>query len=93
MLLNNFRPDENDRFYFLLRFAVRSWLLFLSVIFSVPIAAILGHSIATKQFLTVCGGFALMVAVDFISVWIKAYPIYKEQERIDLETFGRKQTH
>jgi len=92
VLLNNFRPDENDRFYFLFRFAFRSWLLFLSVIFSVPVAAILDRSITSKQFLTMCGGFVLIMTVDFLSVWIKAYPIYKEQERTERENFGSRKT-
>ena len=93
MLLNNFRPDSDDRFYFLYRFAVRSWLLFLSVIFSVPVGAILGRSFTGKQFLTMCGGFVLILVVDFLSVWIKAYPIYKEQDRVDWENWGRRKTH
>jgi hypothetical protein len=92
MLLNNFRPDKDDRFYFIYRFAVRSWLLFLSVIFSVPVGAIFGRSITGKQFLTMCGGFVFIMVVDFISVWIKAYPIYKEHERVEWENFGRRKT-
>ena len=68
VLLNNFRPEKDDRFYFLFRFAVRSWLLFLCVIFFVPIGNVFGRSITGNQFLTMCGAFALMVAVDFISV-------------------------
>lgn len=92
MLLNNFRPDNDDRFYFLYRFAVRSWLLFLSVIFSVPVGAIFGRSITGKQFLTMCGGFILILVVDFLSVWIKAYPIYKERERVEWENWGRRKT-
>lgn len=93
MLLNNVRPDKNDPLYFLFRFAVRSWLLFLSVIFSVPVGAIFGRSITGKQFLAMCGAFVLVVVVDFLSVWMKAYPIYKERERIEWETFGRRKTH
>ncbi len=92
MLLNNVRPDESDRFYFIYRFAVRSWLLFLAVIFSYPVAGVWGCSIAGKQFLTLVCVFALIVAVDFLSVWIKAYPIYKEQERAEWENFGRRKT-
>jgi hypothetical protein len=92
VLLNNFRPDKDDRFYFLYRFAVRSWILFLSVIFSVPVGTAFGRSITGNQFLTMCGGFVLIVAVDFISVWIKAYPIYKERERVEWETYGRRNT-
>jgi hypothetical protein len=92
VLLNNFRPDEDDRFYFIYRFAVRSWLLFLSVIFSVPVGAIFGRSVTGKQFLAMCGAFILIVAVDFLSVWIKACPIYKERERVEWETFGRRKT-
>lgn len=92
MLLDNVRPDENDRFYFLYRLAVRSWLLFLTVLFSYPIAGLWGRSLAGKQFLTLCGAFVLIVAVDFLSVWIKAYPIYKERERSEWETFGRRKT-
>lgn len=56
MLLDNVRPDDNDRFYFLYRFAVRSWLFFLAVLFSAPIMAIRGRSFTGKQF------FALWVA-------------------------------
>ena len=92
MLLNNFRPDDSDRFYFLYRFALRSWLLFLAVLFSYPIAGLWGHSFTGEQLLALCGAFVLIVAVDFLSVWIKAYPIYKERERVDWETFGRKKT-
>lgn len=92
MLLNNFRPDKEDRFYFLYRFAVRSWLLFLSIIFSAPVGAVFGRSITGKQFLAMCGAFVLIVVVDFLSVWIKAYPIYKERERVEWETFGRRKT-
>lgn len=92
MLLNNVWPDENDLLYFLYRFAVRSWLLFMAVIFSYPVAGIFGRSFTGKQFLTVCGAFVLIVVVDFISVWIKAYPIYKERERVEWETFGRRKT-
>ncbi len=92
MLLNNVRPDETDRFYFLYRFVVRSWLLFLVVIFSYPVAGLWGRSFMGKQFLILCAAFVLIVVVDFLSVWIKAYPIYKEQERIDWENNGRKKT-
>ncbi len=92
MLLNNIRPDENDRFYFIYRFAVRSWLLFLTVVFSYPVAGLWGRSFTGNQFLTLSGAFALIVAVDFLSVWIKAYPIYKERERVEWETFGRRNT-
>lgn len=92
MLLNNFRPDNDDRFYFLYRFAVRSWLLFLALIFLSPVLGHLGRSMTDGQFLTLCGVFILIVAVDFISVWIKSYPIYKEQERIEWENFGRKKS-
>jgi hypothetical protein len=93
VLLNNVRPDKNDPLYFLFRFAVRSWLLFLSVIFSVPVFPLFGKSLTGNQFLSMCGAFILIVAVDFLSVWIKAYPIYKERERIEWETFGRRKTH
>lgn len=92
MLLDNVRPDPEDRFYFLYRFAIRSWLLFLSVIFSVPVGAFFGRLITGNQFLTICGGFMLMVAVDYLSVCIKAYPIYKERERVEWETYGRRNT-
>lgn len=92
MLLNNFRPDKDDRFYFLYRFAIRSWLLFLSVIFSVPVGVIFGRSITGKQFLGMCGAFAIILTVDFLSVWIKAYPIYKERERVEWENWGRRKT-
>lgn len=92
MLLNNLRPDENDSLYFFYRFAVRSWLLFLSVIFSVPVGAIFGREITGKQFLAMCGAFVLIVAVDFLSVWIKAYAIYKERARVEWETYGRRKT-
>lgn len=87
------RPDKDDTFYFIYRFAVRSWLLFLAVIFSYPILGLLGCSITGEQFLTLCGVFVLILAVDFLSVWIKAYPIYKEQERVEWENWGRKKTH
>lgn len=90
MLLNNVRPDKNDPLYFLFRFAVRSWLLFLSVIFSVPVFPLFGKSLTGNQFLSMCGAFILIVAVDFLSVWIKAYPLIKEQERIEWENNGRK---
>lgn len=92
MLLNNFRPDNDDRFYFLYRFAVRSWLLFLSVIFSYPVAGLFGRELTGKQFLEMCGAFVLIVTVDFLSVWIKAYPIYKERERVEWENWGRRKT-
>ena len=92
MLLNNVRPDEDDRFYFLYRFAVRSWLLFLAVIVSYPIAGLWGRSFTGNQFLAICGAYVLTVVVDFISVWIKAYSIYKEQEQIDWENHGRRKT-
>lgn len=92
MLLNNVRPDEDDRFYFLYRFAVRSWLFFLALIFSVPIAEMFHRSPTVKQFITACASFLLIMVVDFISVWIKAYPLYKEQERIDWENNGRRKT-
>lgn len=92
MLLNNFLPDSDDRFYFLYRFAVRSWLLFLSVIFSYPVAGFWGRTLTGRQFLEMCAAFVLIVVVDFLSVWIKAYPIYKEQARIEWENNGRKKT-
>jgi hypothetical protein len=92
VLLNNLRPDEDDRFYFLYRFAVRSWLLFLAVLFSVPIAEMFHRSITGKQFIAACASFFLILVVDFISLWIKAYAIYKEQERIDWENHGRRKT-
>jgi len=92
VLLNNFRPDNDDALYFLYRFVIRSWFLFLSVIFSVPVSAIFGQSISGKQFLEMLGAFILIILVDFLSVWIKAYPIYKERERVKRETFGYKQT-
>lgn len=92
MLLNNVRPDENDRFYFLYRFAVRSWLLFLAVLFSYPIAMLCGRALTGKQFLTLSGAFVLIVAVDFLSVWLKAYPIYKNRERAEWENFGHRKT-
>ena len=92
MLLNNFRPDNYDRFYFLYRFAVRSWLLFLSVIFSYPVAGLWGRTLTGSQFLEMCAAFVLIVVVDFLSVWIKAYPLYKEQERIEWENNGRRKT-
>ena len=88
MLLNNVWPDEDNRFYFLYRFALRSWLLFLALIFSIPIAEMFNRSLAGKQFITAFASFLLIMAGDFISVWIKAYPIYKEQERIDWENHG-----
>ena len=93
MLLNNFRPDNDDRFYFFYRFVMRSWFLFLSVIFLSPVLGLLGRSITGEQFLTLCGVFVLILAVDFLSVWIKAYPLIKERERIEWETFGRRKTH
>ena len=86
------RPDKDDTFYFIYRFAVRSWLLFLCVIFSYPALGIFGRSMMAEQFLTLCGAFVLILAVDFISVWIKAYSIYKEQERIEWESWGRRKT-
>lgn len=92
MLLNNFRPDEDDRFYFLFRFAVRSWLLFLCLIFSYPIAGLWGRTLTAEQFLTYCCVFVLILAVDFIGVWVKAYPIYKEQEQIEWENWGIRKT-
>ena len=90
MLLNNFRPDKDDRFYFLFRFAVRSWLLFLSVIFSVPLCLFFGRSFTLKQFCAMFGAFVLIVAVDFISVWIKASAEYKEMGRVEREMYGRR---
>lgn len=92
MLLNNVRPDESDCLYFLYRFVLRSWFLFLSVIFSQSIAGLFGRSFTGGQFLTMFGAFVFIVAVDFISVWIKAYPIYKEQARIEWENNGRRKT-
>ena len=92
MLLNNLHPDKDDCLYFLYRFALRSWVLFLSVIFSYPVAEIGGRTLTGKQLLTMVGAFALVMIVDFLSVWIKAYPIYKEQDRIDWENNGRKKT-
>lgn len=92
MLLNNVRPDKDDVFYFIYRFAVRSWLLFLAVIFSAPLWALFGRSITGQQFLEICGTFVLIVVVDFLSVWIKAYPIYKERERVEWENWGRRKT-
>jgi len=92
VLLNNVRPDEDDRFYFLYRFAVRSWLLFLILIFSVPIADMFHRSVSGKQFITACVSVLLILVVDFVSVWIKAYVVYKEQERIDWENNGRRKT-
>ncbi len=92
MLLNNFHPDKDDRFYFLFRFAVRTWLLFLSVIISVPLGDIFGRSITGKQFITMCGGFVLVLVLDFISVWIRAYAEYKEIDRMERENFGFKKS-
>ena len=92
MLLNNFRPDQNDVFYFIYRFALRSWFLFLAVMFSFPIAELFRRSITVSQFITLCGALVLIVVVDFLSVWIKAYSLYKEQERIDWENNGRRKT-
>ena len=92
MLLNKIRPDEEDRFYFLYKFAVRSWLLFLVVMFSVPVAGVFRRSFTGKQFITLWVSFFLILAVDFISVWIKAYPLYKERERIEWENNGRRKT-
>ena len=92
MLLNNVRPDKDDCFYFIYRFALRSWLLFLVVIFSYPLAGFYGRSLTESQLLTMVGVFALIVAVDFLSVWIKAYPIYKEQDRIEWENNGGRKT-
>jgi hypothetical protein len=92
VLLNNVCPDETDRFYFLYRFALRSWLFFLAVIFSYPIAGLWGRSFTGNQFLAMGVVYVLIVVVDFISVWIKAYPIYKEQERVDWENHGRRKT-
>lgn len=92
MLLNNVPVDKDDTLYFFYRFAVRSWLLFLSVIFSVPVGALFGRSISGKQLLAMGGAFILIVAVDFLSVWIKAYPIYKEQKRLEWEHWGRRKT-
>lgn len=86
------KPDPGDRLYFLYRFAVRSWLFFLAVLFSAPIMAIRGRSFSGKQFLALWVVFGVIVIVDFISIWIKAYPIYKEQERIDWENNGRRKT-
>lgn len=90
MLLNNFRPDKDDRFYFFYRFILRSWFLFLSVIFLSPVLGLMGRSITWKQFSTLCGVLVLIVVVDFLSVWIKAHPIYKESERIEWENWGHK---
>ena len=70
----------------------QSWLLFLSVIFSYPVAGLWDLTLTGKQFLEMCGAFVLIVVVDFMSVWIKAYPIYKEQERIEWENWGRRKT-
>ena len=92
MLLNNVRPDKNDPLYFVFRFAVRSWLLFLSVIFSHPIAGLCGLTLTGKQFLILCSVLVLILSVDFLSVCIKAYPINKERERVEWETFGRRRT-
>lgn len=92
MLLDNVRPDKNDCLYFIYRFALRSWLLFLAVIFSYPIVVLFGWSFTSAQLLTMLGTFALIVVVDFLSVCIKAYPIYKEQERIEWENNGRRKT-
>lgn len=92
MLLNNFRPDNDDRFYFFYRFVIRSWLLFLFLIFLSPVLGLMGHSITGEQFISLCGVFVLILAVDFISLWIKAYPLIKEQERIEWENNGRKKT-
>lgn len=92
MLLDNVRPDKDDCLYFLYRFALRSWFLFQVVLFSYPIAVLYGRSFTGKQLLTMAGAFVLIVVVDFLSVWIKAYPIYKEQERIDWENNGRRKT-
>lgn len=92
MLLNNVRPDKDDCLYFLYRFVLRSWFLFLTVIFSYPVVVLFGRSFTGKQLLTMPGAFVLIVAVDFLSVWIKAYPIIKEQERIEWENNGRKKT-
>jgi hypothetical protein len=84
------RPDKDDTFYFIYRFAVRSWLLFLCVIFSYPVLGLCGRSMTVEQFPTQCSAFVLILVVDFLSVWIKAYPIYKEQERVEWEIFGRR---
>ena len=54
---------------------------------------LMGRSMTGEQFITLCGVFVLILAVDFISVWIKAYPLIKEQERIEWENNGRKKTH
>jgi len=75
MLLDNVRPDRDDRFYFFYRFAIRSWLFFLAVLFAAPIMAIRGRSFTSAQFLTLWVVFGLIVIVDFIGIWIKAYPI------------------
>lgn len=85
-------PNKDDTFYFLYRFAMRSWFLFLAVVFSVPIAELFRRSITIKQFIALCGVLVLVVAVDFISVWIKAYSIYQEHERIEWENNGRRKT-
>lgn len=92
MLLDNVRPDPDDRLYFLYRFAIRSWLFFLAVLFSAPIMAIRGRSFTGKQFLALWVVFGVIVIVDFISIWIKAHPIYKEQDRVEWENWGRKKT-
>ena len=92
MLLNNVRANKDDTFYFIYRFAVRSWLLFLCLIFSYPILGLCGRSMTAEQFLILCGVFVLIGVVDFLSVWIKASPIYKEQERVEWERFGRRNT-
>jgi hypothetical protein len=44
------------------------------VIFSYPVAELWGRTLTGKQFLEMCGAFILIVGVDFLSVWIKAYP-------------------
>lgn len=92
MLLNNIRPDIDDIFYFIYRFVVRSWLLFLFILFSVPIAEMFNFIFTAKQFLVMGGAFVLVVAVDFLSIWIKAHPLYKEQDRIEWENNGRRKT-
>ena len=72
---------------------MRSWLLFLSVIFSYPVVGFFDQTLKGKQFLTLCGVLVLIVVVDFLSVWIKAYAIYKERERVEWENWGRRKTH
>jgi len=92
MLLDNVRPDKDDRYNFFFRFVCRAWFLFLVLLFSIPVMEVKGHALNRKQFIILSVAFLLIVVMDYLGMWIKYARQRKADKRIDIQHHGIKKT-